>query len=191
MPGPEAVSVWGAGNILSRPAIEGFLKKLILLVLVAAGAWWYFIGSRKLTEDHINSLYQEMERATLAREPKALCDLLADDFQSTSKTSVGGRSVSTSENKDQTCQSYVSLYDSFEKIGDRMGGIVQLDSAYEIHEIQIAPDKKSARVDVSSSLDVAGTVMNIRSRSWDTVIRRNGKVLVLKSDGEGSIRSGG
>jgi hypothetical protein len=33
--------------------------------------------------------------------------------------------------------------------------------------------------------------MNIRGRSTDTLIRRNGKTLLLRSEGTGSIGSGG
>jgi hypothetical protein len=72
-----------------------------------------------------------------------------------------------------------------------MGGMLQLDSSYKINSIEIQPDGKSALVDYTSSLDVAGTIMNIRSRSTDTLIRRNGKVLMLRSDGTGSVSSGG
>ena len=46
-------------------------------------------------------------------------------------------------------------------------------------------------VDVSSSLDVAGSIMNIRARSTDTLVRRNGKVLLLRSQGTGSVGTAG
>jgi hypothetical protein len=72
-----------------------------------------------------------------------------------------------------------------------MGGMLQLDSSYKINSVAIQPDSKSATVDFSSSLDVAGTIMNIRSRSTDTLIRRNGKVLMLRTEGKGRIFSGG
>ncbi|MCL7421984.1 MAG: hypothetical protein M8364_13880 [Methylobacter sp.] len=82
------------------------------------------------------------------------------------------------------------MYKSFDDLGDKMGGILQLDYGYSIHKIDISPDSKSAVVDVSFSLDVAGSIMNIRSRSTDTLIRRNGKMLMLRSEGKGTIESG-
>lgn len=95
------------------------------------------------------------------------------------------------QNKEQACQAYDELYKSFALIGNQMGGMVQLDSSYKINSVAIQPDSKSATVDFTSSLDVAGTIMNFRSRSTDTLIRRNGKVLMLRSEGKGKIFSGG
>lgn len=167
------------------------MKKLIVLAILGGAGWWYFIGGRTLAEEHVNGFYRELEAATLSRNPEAICALLADDFQTTGTVEIGGRRGTSTQNKAQACAAYVAMYENFEKLGDKMGGLLQLDSNYKINSIAIQPDGKSAIVDFSSSLDVAGTLMNIRSRSTDTLIRRNGKVLMLHSDGKGSIRSGG
>lgn len=166
-------------------------KPILLIVLLAGGGWWYFIGGRTISEDHVNRFYQDLEVATLSRNPEALCALLAEDFETSGTVEIGGRTAHSTQNKEQACQAYIAMYENFEKLGDKMGGILQLDSNYEIHSIEIQPDRKSAIVDFSSSLDVAGTIMNIRSRSTNTLIRRNGKMLMLRSEGKGSIRSGG
>jgi hypothetical protein len=166
------------------------MKKLILLALMAAAGWWYFIGGRTLTEAHVHEFYRNLEIATLQREPEALCSLLADDFTSTGTVSMGGRRQTQTQDKEQTCQAYRDLYASWEKLGEAMGGMLQLDSNYEVHSIVISADSENATVDFSSSLDVAGSIMNIRSRSNDTLIRRNGKVMLLRSEGKGSISSG-
>lgn len=167
------------------------MKKVLLVGLVLAGAWWYFVSGRQLNEERVRTFYEHMERAQLSREPQAICALFANDFESSGAVSMGGRTQQSTANRAQTCDSYVALYDNFEKLGEKMGGILQLDSWYEIHSIEISSDKKAATVDISTKLDVAGTIMNIRSRSTDTLIRRNGKVLMLRSEGKGSVRSGG
>jgi hypothetical protein len=168
------------------------MKKVLLFVIVAgAGGWWYFIGGRNLTEDHVNAFYDKLQTATLDRKPDDLCALLADNFESSGTVEVGGRkSPPQTQNREQTCEAYAKLYDQFDKMGDKMGGIMQLDSNYEIHSISITPDKKSASVDMSYSLDVGGSIMHIRSRSTDVLIRRNGKVMMLRSDGDGRIWTG-
>ena len=153
------------------------MKKLVLLALVAAVAWWYFVAGRQLSEDHVKGFYRDLEVATLERRPQDLCSLLADNFESTGTVAVAGRVHTGAQDKAQTCEGYRSLYESWEKLGEKMGGTLQLDSSYTIHSIAISADNKAATVDVSSSLDVAGSIMNIRSRSTDTLIRRNGKVL--------------
>jgi hypothetical protein len=167
------------------------MKRIVLGVALIAAGWWYFIGGRALTEEHVRAFYEEQERATLDRDPQALCNLLARDFESVGVVTVAGHVSPKTTNRKQTCAAYAGLYAQFEKIGDKMGGILQLDSQYDIHEITLASNRKSATVDVSSALDVGGTIMNIRGRSTDTLIRRNGKMLLLRSEGTGSIRSGG
>jgi hypothetical protein len=164
------------------------MKKIILLALVLGGGWWYFVGGRQLSDDRVNGFYQQWERATLERKPQDLCDLLADDFESQGTMVVGGRAQSTGpQNKELTCEAYRGLYDTWEKLGEKMGGLLQLDSQYTVHSIVLSADRKTATVDFSSSLDVGGSIMNIRSRSTDTLVRRNGKVLMLRSQGQGSI----
>jgi hypothetical protein len=168
------------------------MKKFILLIAILAGAgWWYFVGGRRISEDHVTRFYQELEAATLNRNPEALCALLADDFETSGTVEIGGKTGSSTRNKTQTCRAYAATYENFEKLGDKMGGVLQLDSSYNINSIEIQPDRKSALVDFSSSLDVGETIMNIHSHSTDTLIRRNGKTLMLRSEGTGSIRSGG
>jgi hypothetical protein len=163
------------------------MKKLIVVVLIAVGAWWYFVGGRKLSEEQVQGFYRNLERATLERKPEALCSLLAKDFESTGTVAIAGQSRTQSQDRAQTCEGYRLLYESWEKLGEKMGGILQLDSDYTIHSVEISADNKTATVDVSSSLDVAGSIMKIRSRSTDTLIRRNGKVLLLRSESKGSI----
>lgn len=167
------------------------MRKFVLLGILAGAGWWYFIGGRTITEAHVVRFYQDLEAATLSRNPEALCALLDDKFQTVGTVEIGGRRNTSTQDKEQTCEAYADMYRNFALLGDKMGGILQLDSSYTINSVAIEPDSKKATVDYSSSLDVAGTIMNIKSRSTDTLIRRNGKVLMLRSEGKGSIRSGG
>lgn len=166
------------------------MRKILFLVLIIAGGWWYFIGGRKLSDEHVNGFYRDLEIATLQRQPDAICALLAPDFQSTGSVSTTENRQTVNQNKQQACDAYRDLYATWEKLGEKMGGMLQLDSQYTIHSISLSPDGKTATVDVSSSLDVAGTLMHIRSRSTDTLVRRNGKVLLLHSSGVGSVGAG-
>jgi hypothetical protein len=167
------------------------MKKLAIVAFFGIAGWWFFIGGRTLSEEHIEDFYRLSEAATLKREPEILCSLLADEFQSAGVVLIAGQARSESQNKRQACDGYTDLYRGWEELGEKMGGILQLDSHYTLHSITIAKDKKSAEVDISSSLDVAGSIMNIKSRSTDTLIRRNGTVLLLRSKGVGLVSSGG
>lgn len=166
------------------------MKKLLVIVLVAVGAWWFFVGGRKLTEEQVNDFYQDVTRATLSRRPEDLCALLAPEFKTTGTVSAAGQQKTESMDKAQTCDGYTKLYAAWDQLGEKMGGTLQLEYGSTIHSITIAPDHKSATVDVSTTLDVGGSIMKIRSRSTDVLIRRAGKVLMLRSDGTGSIAAG-
>jgi len=167
------------------------MRKFLLLATLIAASWWYFIGSRTITEGHVVRFYQDLEAATLSRNSEQLCALLDEKFQTVGTVVIEGRRNTSTQDKEQTCEAYSQMYQNFALLGDKMGGMLQLDSSYTINSISIQSDNKSAIVDYTSSLDVAGTIMNIRSRSTDTLIRRNGKVLMLHSEGKGSISSGG
>src|SRR4051812_28224906 len=109
------------------------MKKLILVVVVVFGAWWYFVEGRRLSEEHVRAFYRDVEVATLERKPQDLCALLANDFESTGPVAMGGQSRTETQNKARTCEAYRSLYQSWETLGEKMGGTLQLDSTYTIH----------------------------------------------------------
>jgi len=167
------------------------MKKILLVVLVGAAAWWYFAGGRTLSEENIAQFYRDHEAATIGRNPDALCAELAEDFVSIGSLTAGGQSHPQNRRKPEICSGYRSQYEAWDKLGEKMGGALQLDSTYKVNSIQIASDRMSAVVDVSSTLDVAGTITNIRSQSKDTLIRKNGKVLLQRSEGTASITAGG
>ena len=166
------------------------MKTILLLIVLAGAGWWYFVGSRTINEGQVTGFYQAQQAATLERKPEVLCALLADDFSATGSIALAGSSRNESVTRQQLCDGYVDMYAAWEKLGSAMGGEVQLDSHYDIHAIEIAPDKKSATVDISMSLDVAGNLTNMRSRSTETLVRRNGKVLLLRSEGTASVGAG-
>ena len=166
------------------------MKKLFLLVLVVGGGWWYFHGARVLSEESVNGFYQQQAIATLSRNPEALCNQLAPDYQSSSVLIGTGGGAKQEANKKQSCEALAEMYANFEKLGEKMGGMLQLDYDYKIQKITISSDKKTAVVEASFTLDVAGTIMNFNGSSVDTLIRRNGKVMVLRSEGKTRVSSG-
>lgn len=166
------------------------MKKLLFVALIVASVGFYALQHRAIDDAQVAAFYRDMEVATLQRKPQALCDLLAPDFRSHGTVSVGGASRTDMQDKAQACEAYHGMFANFEKIGDQMGGMLQLDHSYTVHAVSIAADRQTATVDYSDSLDVAGSLMNIRSRSRDVLVRRFGKLVMLRSEGNGSIRTG-
>jgi len=78
------------------------------------------------------------------------------------------------------------MYAAIKGIGDRMGGMAQLDYAQDIASIKISSNKKTATVETTFSLDIAGEAMKLRGSSTDTLVRHNG--IVMSSRTEGTTR---
>jgi hypothetical protein len=166
------------------------MKKFLLLVLVVGSGWWHFHGWRILSEQSVNDFYHQQAIATLSRNPELLCNQLATDYKSSVVfISAEGRAVQEA-NKTQSCDALIEMYANFEKIGAQMGGMLQLDYNYQIQKITISSDKKSAVVETSFTLNIAGSLMNFNASSVDTLIRRNGKVMLLRSEGKTRLSSG-
>lgn len=153
------------------------MKKILLLVIAAGAIWWYITPDQPLTEEAVYEFYQQQEHQLLSRNPAGLCALLAPEFEGVLNSPAGSRT----EDRDSACEAYQAMFDGFAALGEKMGGLLQLDSRYTIHSIQLVDEGKLAIVDVSYALDVAGSIMNIRSRSTETIIKRRGKPLLLRS----------
>ena len=163
------------------------MKNILLLILVAIGAWWYFIGGRTISEENVRAFYQQQTHAMLSRDPELLCALLDDDFTTTGTIAAAGNIGQDSADKPETCEAYRNMYQNFADLGEKMGGMLQLGYFYDIHAIDISDDKKTATVEVSYRLDVGGSLMNIRSNATEVLIRKNGKMLMLSSEGDAEV----
>lgn len=159
----------------------------VFFVLAVGAGYWYVVSGRELNEEQVRAYYQSYDRAIGQRSPEAMCELLDKDFHSRDMVSTAGKRNAESLNKREACKSYRDLFASWAVIGEKMGGLLQLDSDFTINSINIAADKRSATVDVSFKLDVGGSLMNITSHSTDTLVSRHGQVMLLRSEGNSTI----
>jgi hypothetical protein len=160
------------------------MKKFLVLVLAAVAAWWIFVGRNRISESDVQSFYSQQAQAMAARDAEALCATLADDFEGAGVVSAQGvTSGAQTLDKPRTCQDYESLFESLDKLGGVMGSAMQSNFATQVTNVRIADDHKSATVDVESTLDVAPSIMHLHALTTETVVRRNGKTLLLESSG--------
>ena len=59
------------------------MKKLLLVALLGAAVWWYFVGGRKLDEAQVNDFYRRVEVASLDRKPDEYADGIAKQMLGT------------------------------------------------------------------------------------------------------------
>ncbi|MDH4450484.1 MAG: hypothetical protein QE265_07835 [Rhodoferax sp.] len=154
----------------------------VMVVIASAAAWYYFVGGAKLDEALIRRFYESGSHATLSRDPEALCKLYSDKLELTQETLMMGQTRSQRMNKQETCESQRQSFKYFEEIGNKVDGILTIEYDYQIEDIVIAPDRKSARVHLSSTLKMGENLMQFRSLGTDVLRREWGVVKVVKQD---------
>jgi ketosteroid isomerase-like protein len=157
------------------------MKKLVLLVVLAALAWWYFDGSRKLSEEAIREHYQEQLEATASFDTERLCAAMADDYRVTDVSQGLQGQQKLTMDKAQACDALSQSLGMFKQLSDASGGKFRLDIGYEIKSITVSADRKSASVEGISTFKL-GDRLVARTRGTDRLIRRNGKILSQGGD---------
>ena len=157
------------------------MKKIVLLAVLGALAWWVFVDGSKLDEALIRERVDTEMKAFTAMDAETLCRGLASDYSSKSTVHVGSTKRVTTRNKEQTCAEMQDFFRQTEMILANIGGELTVD--VEIKSIKLSPDRKSAEVEVRSVMSFAG--MKVVTRSVDTLIRERRRVLARSSVGRG------
>ncbi|SFZ76563.1 hypothetical protein [Chitinimonas taiwanensis] len=185
----------GARQAVPREAGErGGLpwKPIAVGVVLCVAAALFWVQRSKLTEERVYDFYNEGMRATLKRDPDALCAQMADDFRGSGSASAAGVDLGAQEevNKTQACHAMRELYASIEKIGEAMGGEMHIQYNRDIERIDIAADGQSAQVQYSYFLGVGGSVMQFRGEATETVVRSGTKILLQRAESTVNISGG-
>lgn len=160
------------------------LIALVILIVIATATWWFFIGGRTLSEARVNSFYQDVETAILEKDSDALCGKLATDFQASGTLLFGEQQRSDQLNKTQACEDMAELQRTYDMLNKKMGGMLAVSHTHMIHRISLSPGKRTATVEITHTLNVGGNLLSVNTHSTDTLIRKNGKTLLLKTMGE-------
>lgn len=161
-----------------------------VVLCVAAALFW--VQRSKLTEDRINEFYQDGMRAALARDADAQCAQLAEDFRGIGSLTAAGVDMGQQEetNKAQACASLRELYATIDKVSAAMNTELPMQYNLNISDIDIAPDGQSAQVQYTYAYSVGSSIMQFSGESTDTVVRRDGKILVQSAESTVNISGG-
>ncbi len=160
-------------------------KALLVGAIVMVCCWLYWMDGSRLSNGKIKAFYNRGGIAISRREPDELCALLASDYQNVGSSLFdNSQRESMTRNKDQVCTEYKDTFRRFDELGKTLGGTLKVQYGLTIHKITLSTDKMTATVDVSYSLDAGDTLMNTKLRSIDTLIQRNGKIVLLRSYSE-------
>jgi hypothetical protein len=157
-------------------------KWILLAVAACLGAWYYLIDGRKLDEQMVRNFYQQQEHATYSRDPEALCAQYAKKLVATQETRMSGQTTSVTLDQKQACDKLRETFQFFEQAGEKAGGILTIEYAYELHQIDIAPDRKSATVQFSSVLKMGEAFMQFTTTSTERLERSMREVQLARAD---------
>jgi len=164
------------------------LKIVATVAALGVAGWYYFIGGAKLDEALIRQFYADQAHATLSRDAEALCKQYAKKLSMKQEILTMGQSQIGTYGRKEACEAQRNTFKTFEELGERAGGILTIDYEYQIERIDIAPNKKSALVQVSSQLKMGDTFMQFKHVSTDELVREFGTVYLLKAQTQSKAR---
>ena len=151
--------------------------------LLAVGAWGY-LQTKKLSDSGIEAFYQTDAETTGKHYTDASCALLADDFHGSSSGVINGMAMpQRTLGKSEFCDNMKKFSDMLENVEKRLGR--KADVAYNTNftDPTYAADHRSATVHVTYQFTLlGGRLMNVHGTRVDTLVKRNGKVLLLASE---------
>lgn len=156
---------------------------LLGAVLLAACAWGY-LQTKKLTASGIEAFYQTDAETTGHHYTDASCALLADDFHGSSSGMINGRAVpQRTIGKSEFCDNMKKFSDMLENFEKRSGRSAEASYSTNFTDPTYAADHRSATVNVSYRYSLlGGRLMNVHGTRVDTLVKRNGQVLLLASE---------
>lgn len=158
------------------------VRWVLLLVAAAVGGWYYVVDGRKLDEQMVRDFYQQQRHATYSRDPEALCSQYASKARVTQETRMAGRTTTITMNRKEACERLREQFQFFEMAGEKAGGILTIEYVHELHEIEIGPDRKSARVVFSSTLKMGETFFQVFTTANERLERSMRRVQLVEAD---------
>ncbi|VWX59339.1 hypothetical protein VARIO8X_160085 [Burkholderiales bacterium 8X] len=158
------------------------MKKLWLLAVVVVAAWWFLVGGRKLDTSDVTAFFDQFEAAALDRQPEVLCNMLAPEYAAQPGPTVGEIHPLRSSSREDACNAFRRLFADWARRTDREGAALRIVGSYKIHSIQFGTGKRTAIVQVSSRLGLANAPTQLELHGVSTIVRRNGKVLLLNTE---------
>lgn len=162
-------------------------KVIFLAACVGYGIWYAAIGGKQLTPDHVRTLYRDYASAFSRGDGKAVCEFFSDNVHGEfTSTSSHMPPVTLATSKESACKSVDEFQRTKKQLEDAVGSELYTNIEYTIQSIAIAPDKKSATVEVLMEMRV-GTeqraLLDMRSTQTDVIQRNFGKARFVQSDG--------
>lgn len=166
--------------------------KLLLAFAATAsyGLWFAAIGGKQINADHVASLYQQYASAFDRGDGKAVCDLFSDKVQGRFVSTARSMPVKEVLDKATACTAVDDFYQAKQRLEAAAGQELYTNIGYTIKSIVIAPDERSARVEVLMEMRVGTAqraLVDMRSTQTDIIRRNFGRSQFVESNGSVSF----
>jgi hypothetical protein len=167
------------------------MKQIAIVLALCVGAWYFFIGGRKLDEPMVRDYYQNEARAIAARDADRLCKQLSRKVVIESSTTVMGRTESTTHDRDSACR---GVHQDLREpaAGERAHRrILAVEYDYHIDSVEVAPDRRSAVVKGTSVLKMGESALQLKTSFNQRLERELGQMRLVHAEDSTVVRLGG
>lgn len=159
--------------------MRSLIGVVMVLVLLAVGGSVYLRGGNKINESQVRALYLRADQALAAGDDKPLCDMLSKDYVQTTVTKTEADQSEQRYDRAQYCASLAESMGQLRQFREAFGDRMPLRYEQKVNSISIASDGRSAEVEVSAIVEMAGVRMVSRGR--DTVERSRWRTYMTES----------
>src|SRR3569832_172336 len=136
----------------------------------------------------VREFYAQQANHTYARDPEALCEQLGRSYQKSLQSRLGVTVSENSYDRSTACDRIRKSFKFFEDMGERAGGTLTIEYSYDIRQLDITHNNRSATVEIATTLKMGEEFMQIFSESTDRIERSLRKVQLVAQDAKVHMR---
>jgi hypothetical protein len=167
------------------------MKQIAVVIVLCMGAWYFFVGGRKMDESMVRDYYQQEARAVAARDADKLCKQLSRKAVVESRTTMMGRTEEASLDRDEACAATRKTMETLRRVSDQVGAIVPIEYDYHIDTVEVAPDRRSAVVKGTSVLKMGDSALQLKTSFNQRLERELGQMRLVHAEDSTVVRLGG
>lgn len=149
---------------------------MLLPLLLAGVAFWYFVMAPRLDEAEVRDYYNQQMQAYYRFDGDWFCSSMTDDYQVTEITYTGKQRKDERLNKVESCKRTRATVAELVQVRDAAIGLPLPAWTIEVKTIELAPDRRSATVQAEGRMTVGARDLGV-TRWTERLVRRNGRVL--------------
>lgn len=167
------------------------MKQIAIVIALCVGAWYFFIGGRKLDESMVRDYYRKEATAIAAHDADRLCKQLSRKVVIETTTTAMGRTEERTHDRESACAGARKTFENLRAVSDRMGSLLSVEYDYHIDSVEIATDRRSAMVKGTSVLKMGESALQLKTSFNQRLERELGQMRLVHAEDSTVVRFGG